>query len=171
MIEERTLAAVAFTAREAADESASLPRLSVEQAKFLSYAIEVGLERAAEPYVEAAGSSPPLEKWAEDTEYMEAVRLLGADRRLLWRAMTMTLFGPAYRALLIMIENPKTAPKGIELLSRTHGFLAEKVGKDEPGQIQQLLRALSENKPIPGPGQRYSIVEGEFRDAAPLPKG
>lgn len=168
-MEERTLSTIASSSRNSDDENAALPRLSVAQAKYLSYVIEHGWADAIVLYADAEGNIPDTAAWSHDPEYLEAVRLFGSDRRTLWRAMTLTLFGPAYRALLIMLENPKTAAKGIELLSRTHGILIDRVRQEEPGQVQALLRALSENRPVPGPGQRYSIIEGEFRDAAALP--
>lgn len=142
-------------------DEAALPKLSVDQAVFFSFLIETGgdEEKAASRFEVEQGELPSLEQWVSMPEFIEGMRLYHADRKLLWRAMTLTLFGPSYRSLMKMIEDPKRAAKGIELLSRMHGILIDRVKQEDPSQVQALMKLFASAKPVLPIGTRYTIAE------------
>jgi hypothetical protein len=120
-----------------------LPALGYDQAIYLSFLMEGrGLEEASELFTAGYGKTPPVEEWTRDPEFTEALGMLQSDRPLLFRALSLALFGKAYRTISMMMDGPKTAGKAVELLARLHGMLIDKTRNENPEEVKQLLRTF-----------------------------
>lgn len=145
----------------AKENEQKVPQLTGDMARFFSFYIETGdMDRSAKAWEADTGYKPPLGEWLEDPEFQAGLELYHGNRRALFHAMSYALFGPAWRSLGKMIENPKTADKGITLLARMHGILIDRVKQEDPGQLAAIWAVLQQRAPIQET-QRFSIKEVE----------
>lgn len=121
----------------------AIPQLSHDQAMYISLLMESGRPEIAEKeFADLYSTLPQLDEWTTDPAFIDALTLADTNRPLLFRAMSHALFGKAFRALSAMLDSPKSRGKGVELLTRLHGMLIDRVRDERPDEFRELIHML-----------------------------